>query len=171
MNAITIQPETRPADDLRIRIGTPDDLDELIALSLAACDDNGFLNPSPMKLVEAIYPALIRTNGIVGCIGRHGGIIEGAILLQIGNLFYSEDPVCEERGLFIHPDFRAAKGGRARKLCEFSKDVANALGMPLMIGVLSHQRTIAKTRMYERIFGAPAGSWFLYGAETGKVVQ
>lgn len=155
--------------DLRIRTGIPDDLDELMQLSFSACAENGFLNPDPGKLLEALWPALHQQNGVIGCIGLPGGIIEGAILLHIGNLFYSNDRVLEEKGLFIHPDFRAAKGGRARKLCHYSKMVADSLGLPLMIGILSNERTSAKVRMYEREFGPPAGAWFLHGAETGKV--
>lgn len=153
-------------DDLRIRIGVPDDLDELMALSMAACDENGFLNPSPSKLLEIIYPSLLQKSGIVGCIGKPGGMIEGAVLLTIGSMWYSDDPVCEERAIFIHPDFRSAKGGRARRLCEFSKQVADSIPAPLMIGVVSNTRTEAKLRMYRRVFGEPAGAWFLHNART-----
>ena len=41
------------------------------------------------------------------------------------------------------------------------------LGIPLIIGVLSNQRTEAKIRLYERQFGAPAGAFFLYNVHTG----
>lgn len=167
MNAITIQPETRPADDLRIRICVPDDLDELMALSMSACEENGFLNPDPAKLVQALYPALLQDHGIIGGIGRAGGIIEGAVLLHIGQLWYSNDYVVEEKAIFIHPDYRTAKGGRARRLCEFSKQVADSLAEPLLIGILSNARTEGKIRMYRRVFGEPSGAWFLYGAQTG----
>jgi Uma2 family endonuclease len=82
-------------------------------------------------------------------------------------MWYSDTMIVEEKAIFIHPDFRAAKGGRAKRLCEFSKQVADTLGIPLIIGVLSNSRTEAKVRMYERQFGAPAGALFLYGATTG----
>jgi hypothetical protein len=73
--------------------------------------------------------------------------------------------------VFVHPDYRAAKGGRARKLVEFAKKVSEKLEMPLMIGVLSNSRTDAKTRLYERQFGNPAGAFFLYGMKTGMLGQ
>ena len=83
-------------------------------------------------------------------------------------MWYSDNPVLEEKAIFIHPDFRSAKGGRARQLCEFSKQVADSLGIPLIIGVLSNHRTEAKVRLYERQFGKPSGAFFLYGAHTGQ---
>jgi uncharacterized protein YfaA (DUF2138 family) len=75
--------------------------------------------------------------------------------------------VLEERGIFVHPDFRAAKGGRARKLCEFSKFSAEKLGMPLLIGILSNHRTAGKVKLYGRIFGPPAGAYWLVDGKTG----
>ena len=74
-----------------------------------------------------------------------------------------------EKLVFVHPDFRSAKGGRAKKLCEFSKSVSDELGIPLIIGVVSTDRTRGKVRLYERVFGEPAGAFFLYGAKTGAL--
>lgn len=155
-------------EDLKIRLATVEDLDEMMRLSLSACDENGFLNPNPIKLLEQIWPALNQDHGLCAVIGKPGGTIEGAILLRIGQMWYSDDLTIEEKAIFIHPDFRGAKGGRARKLCEFSKTVADTLGLPLVIGVLSNSRTEAKVRMYERQFGKPSGAFFLYGAKTGQ---
>lgn len=156
-------------DDLRIRTGVPEDIDELMALSMSACDENGFLNPSPERLLEEIYPALLQMDGIVGVIGKPHGIIEGAVLLRIETTWYSSDRCVGERAIFIHPDYRAAKGGRARRLCEFSKAVADGLGLPLLIGVLSNSRTQGKVRMYQRVFGEPSGAFFLHNARTGEI--
>jgi len=82
-------------------------------------------------------------------------------------MWYSDAQVLEERAIFIHPDYRSAKGGRARRWCEFSKRTADGLGIPLIIGVLSNHRTEAKVRLYERQFGKPSGAFFLYNATTG----
>ena len=154
--------------DLKIRIATPQDLDEIMAIAMMACDENGFLNPNPAKLAAEIWPALHQDHGLCAVIGKDGGMIEGIVLLRIGNMWYSDSQVVEEKAIFIHPDYRSAKGGRASKLCEFSKKVADSLGIPLIIGVLSNHRTSAKVRMYERQFGPPSGAFFLYGATTGK---
>ena len=153
--------------ELKVRVGTPEDVDGVMELALSACEENGFVEPNPMKLLQDIWAALNREHGICGVIGPVGGKLEGVILLRIGNIWYSDREILEERAVFIHPDFRSAKGGRARKLCDFGKKVADELNLPLTIGVLSNQRTEGKVRMYGRIFGEPAGAYFLYNAQTG----
>ena len=154
-------------DDLKVWVGKPDDIDDMMELALLACAENGFVDPNPLRLLAELWPALNREKGIVGMVGIPGEKPQGAILLRIGQIWYSDQEILEERAVFIHPEYRSAKGGRARKLCDFSKKVADELGMPLTIGVLSNQRTTGKIRMYERIFGAPAGAYFLYGTRTG----
>lgn len=155
-------------DKFGVRIGTPDDVHPMMDLAMQACDENGFVDPNPQKLLAEIWPALNLENGIVGIIQDEGGSLEGAILLRVGAMWYSDAQVVEERAIFVHPNFRSAKGGRAKRLCEFSKKVADTLSLPLMIGVLSNHRTAGKIRMYQRIFGEPSGAFFLYGAKTGQ---
>lgn len=156
------------AEDLKVWVGQPEDVDDIMELALAACAENGFVEPNPLKLLGEIWPALNRDRGIIGVVGLSGQKPQGAILLRIGNIWYSDAEILEERAVFIHPDFRSAKGGRARKLCEFGKKVSDELGIPLTIGVLSNHRTAGKIRMYERIFGKPSGAYFLYGTRTGE---
>ena len=154
-------------EELVIRTATTGDMDEIMRLAMSACEENGFLNPNPAKLAAEIWPALNQDHGVCFVIGKAGGAIEGLVLLRIGSMWYSDAIVVEEKAVFIYPEFRAAKGGRARKLVEQSKRVADELGIPLIIGVLSNSRTAAKVRMYTRIFGEPAGAFFLYGVKTG----
>ena len=156
------------AEEIKIRIGTPEDMDEIMKIAIPAAEENGWLNPNPARLAAEIWPALNQDYGLVGIVGKPGGPVEGCVVLRIGTMWYSDANVIEEKAIFVHPDFRNAKGGRARKLCEFSKKVADELGIPLIIGVLSTIRTEAKVRMYERQFGKPAGAFFLYGAKSGE---
>lgn len=156
--------------DIAVAVAGPEDLDDLMALALLACAENGFLNPSPAKFATEMWPALHRDNGICGIIRDADGKIEGFVVLRVGAMWYSDDLVVEEKVIFVHPDCRNAKGGRATKLIEFSKKVANTLGIPLIIGVLSHGRTEAKIRLYRRHFGEPAGAFFLSGARTDSGV-
>lgn len=157
------------SEDLGVRVGTPEDVHPMMDLAMQACDENGFVDPNPQKLLAEIWPALNLEDGLVGIIQDEGGQLEGAILLRIGTMWYSDTPVLEEKAIFIHPDYRSAKGGRARRLCEFSKKTADTLGLPLIIGVLSNHRTEAKVRLYERQFGKPSGAFFLYNAQTGSI--
>jgi hypothetical protein len=154
-------------NDLGVRAGTPEDVHPMMDLALAACEENGFVNPNPEKLLAEIWTALNLENGLVGIIEGENGILEGAVLLRLGTMWYSDDKVVEEKAIFIHPDYRSAKGGRARRLCEFTKLVSDQLGLPLIIGVLSNHRTKGKIKLYERQFGEPSGAFFLYNARTG----
>ena len=153
--------------ELDVRVGTPEDVDAVMEIALSASKENGFVDPNPRRLLGEIWPALNLEKGLVGIIGNPNDKAEGAVLLRVGQMWYSDQEVLEEKAIFIHPDYRSAKGGRARRLCEFSKQVADSLSMPLIIGVLSDQRTEAKVRMYERQFGKPSGAFFLYNARTG----
>ena len=154
--------------DVRVRVGTPEDVHQIMDLCMLASDENGFVRPEPMKLLQEVWPALHRDGGMIGIIGEPGAQhFEGGILLRTCKLWYSDQTVLEERGIFVHPEYRNAKGGRARKLCEFAKMASEKLNMPLLIGVLSNSRTEGKVRLYERIFGKPAGAYWLLNAETG----
>ena len=155
------------SDNLSVRIGTPDDVDDIMSLALSACDENGFVEPDPVRLLTEIWPALNLEDGVIGIIGKNGEKPEGAILLRVVTMWYSNHQILEEKAVFIDPQYRSAKGGRARCLCEFAKKVADSLGLPLLIGVLSNQRTEGKVRLYERQFGPPSGAFFLYNARTG----
>jgi GNAT superfamily N-acetyltransferase len=158
-------------EDVKVRIGTVDDVHDIMNLALSACDENGFVNPSPQKLLQDIYAALSLNHGLVGIVGKPGEKAEAAVLLRIGAMWYSDDVVVEEKAIFVRPEYRGAKLGRARLLCEFSKQVADGLGIPLIIGVLSNHRTEGKVKLYERQFGKPSGAFFLYRAKTGSLKE
>lgn len=160
---------TEDADvDLVVRVANKDDLDELMKLAVHGCDENGFLNPDMGKIASEFWPALNGDHGICAVIGKKDGPIEGMVLLRIGQMWYSDQTVVEEKAIFIYPEFRSAKGGRAARLVEFSKKVADKLDLPLLIGVLSNSRTEAKIRLYTRKLGPPSGAFFLYKAKTGQ---
>ena len=152
---------------IRVRVGTPADVHDVMAVAILACEENSFAKANPIKLLQDIWPALNLDRGIVGIIGDVGSQIEGVVLLRVGNVWYSDDALLEERAVFVHPQYRNAKGGRAARLCEFSKMMADNLELPLTIGVLSNERTKAKVRMYSRIMGEPSGAYWLYNVHTG----
>jgi hypothetical protein len=158
-----MEPEDK-SDDLIIRLGTPADLDEVMKAAVEAIAEIGLVEPDPERLLQDVWPALNQDRGLIGIICKPDGKAEGGVLLRVGKMWYSNQDVLEERVIFIPPEFRTAKGGRATRLCEFSKKAAEDLGIPLLIGVMSSVRTEAKVRMYERQFGKPTGAVFLYNA-------
>ena len=154
--------------ELHIRIGTKEDIHDCMELALSATEENGFLSPNTVKILQDMWAALNLDNGIVGIIGERGAKPEGAVLLRISKMWYSDDDILEERAIYIRPEFRNARGGRAKRLCAFSREVSDKLGIPLIIGVLSNHKTEAKIRLYKREFGEPAGAYFLHGCKTGE---
>ena len=72
----------------------------------------------------------------------------------------------EERAVFVYPQYRSAKGGRARRLIEYSIHAADILGIPLIMGVLSGTRTKGKLALYSRQLGEPMGAFWMYGAKS-----
>ena len=95
-------------ENLKVRIGTPEDVDVIMALALSACEENGFLEPDPTCLLSEIWPALNRDHGLIGIINAANGEAMGAILLRIGKMWYSARPVLEEKAIFINPTYRCA---------------------------------------------------------------
>jgi hypothetical protein len=154
-------------EEIHVRTAVPADFAALMHLASQVSKENGIFEPTIEMVAADIWAALNRDHGIIGVIGPMGGELEGFVLLRIGNTWYSQSEIIEEKTVFVSPKFRSAKGGRARKLCEFSKKVADELELPLLIGILSNQRTKGKVEMYKRVFGDPAGAFFLYGAHTG----
>lgn len=161
----------------KIRLGTPRDEEPLLEMAMQAWSENGINNVNKEKMRGTIRPALYLWQGLVGLIGEKGKNIEAAIVLRTGQMWYSDDSILEEKAIFVAPEFRHGKSGNkkdsqnivghARALCEFSKRVAKEMDMPLIIGVLSNNRTKSKIRLYQHHFGEPAGAFFLYNAKTG----
>ena len=155
-------------NEITVRTGTPEDVIPMMDLYLAACEENGLSRPNPEKLLSEIWSSLNFNHGIVGIIGEQGKPLEAAILLRVESLWYTDDLSLVERAIFVAPDFRQAKGGRAARLCEFAKSAAERLSVPLVIGILSNQRTEAKRRLYERSFGPASGHYWIVGGKTGS---
>lgn len=152
---------------VHVRVAGPQDFHGIMELGKLVWKENGVFNMNYQKAEEALLPLLFKDGGIVGIIGPSDKP-EAAVMLRIANFWYADTQFLEEMCVFVHPDYRSAKGGRARQLVEFAKRVADDIGMPLMIGVLSNTRTEAKMKLYERQFGNPSGVYFLYNAKTGQ---
>ena len=151
-------------EELHIRLANTDDMTEVMRLAITACQENAFLNASQELLAREIYPALCGDHGLCPVIGPKNGEIQGLALLRCGKMWYSDSMILEERAVFIYPQYRSAKGGRARRLIEYSKHAADVLGIPLIMGVLSGTRTKGKLALYSRQFGEPMGAFWMYGA-------
>lgn len=155
-------------NEIHVRESVPEDFDEIMRLSLAAAAENALSAPDIQLVTDEVLAGITRNGGVIGVIGSPAGTrLEGMIILKLSSMWYNLDPIIQDNAIFVDPDFRSAKGGRARKLAEWAKGVSEKLGIPLAIGVLSNSRTEAKIRLFERVFGPPAGVYFLHNAKTG----
>lgn len=150
--------------EIKVRTAQPEDEDAIVEALYEACDENGLFEPDERLIRNHIKQFLNLDNGIIGVIGNTE--IEGLVILSVSTYWYSDSAFLEEYVTFVRPKYRAAKGGRARKLVEFAKRAAEKLSLPLLYGILSNERTVAKTKLYQRHLGNPAGAIFLYGGST-----
>lgn len=157
------------SDDIKVRIATPEDLDQVMELGIAANDEVGIAKANPQKLLYEVWPLLHRQGGLIGVIGKPHGVLEGGIALRVQPLFYSDENFLEERLVYVRPEFRAggnsdgSNKSRSRSLLEFAKKAADELEMPLIVGISTSIGFKGKAAMYKRFFGPQAGAFFLYG--------
>ena len=159
------------AEQTEIRIGTVDDVHDIMSQLSNTYEEMGFSNISPVKVLQEVYASLSLDRGIFGIIGNPGEIIQAGVLLRIGKPWYSDDDVVEERGIFVHPDFRSGRLGLARKLCDFSKKFADDMGLPLIVGIQSTTKIAPKIRLYERAFGEQKGAFFVYNLKKDSLTR
>ena len=61
------------SEELIIRLGTPADIDEVMAAAVAAIAEIGLVEADPERLLQDVWPALNQDRGIVGIICKPGG--------------------------------------------------------------------------------------------------
>ena len=155
---------TKP-QDYRVRLAKAGDVEALIEMSKAVHAEGGVMPMSESRVRILADRAVKRDRFFCGVIGEVGKL-EAVIALMIGQYWYSTTPHLEEIFAYVRPEFRSS--ARAKALLEFAKFMASDVGVPLIIGVLSNNRTEAKIRLYKRQLGEPAGCYFLYNGKTGN---
>lgn len=155
----------RLADLSRVRVGAPEDIDEIFEMSTILHAENGIFALDETKVRAFLKRMLAQEDGIIGVIGPPGAI-EASLCLEIASQWYSSVKFLSEVWNFCLPKYRRSEN--AKVLIEFAKACSLATQLPLMIGILSNQRTEAKVRLYQRQLGASAGAFWLHGAQTGQ---
>ena len=156
------------AQSADVRFATPADVDALMYLGQMAAAENGIGGVDIEKLLGVVWRGVTHNGAIAGLIEGPAGQPEGVTLMLVEEQGHSRDKVLVEQTVYVHPDFRSARGGRAAKLLEFNISVAKRMGLPLLIGILSNDRTAAKIRLYERMLGKPAGAYWLFAPNADK---
>lgn len=120
--------------------------------------ENGQFPLCEAKLEENINQILENNEGVIGVIRRRE--IESVILLRISQFWYSESWMLEEYLNYVHPAYR--KSTNAKDMITFAKRCSDELGIPLVIGVVSNERTKPKLELYRRQLGEQCGGYFLH---------
>lgn len=111
------------------------------------------------KVQAMLDKAFNQQGAIIGALGPTGAI-EGAIFMLISNFWYSNDWHLEELFSYVRPEHR--RSTNAKELINFGKRCSDELGIPLVIGVISNERTKAKVGLYQRQLADPVGAFFVH---------
>lgn len=136
---------------MTVRIGKPEDLDNLYDLLLLMHAESGLFPLSPEKTRATLSRMLNReVPCICGVIENPGGSgLVGAIGLVRSSFWYSESHHFEDVFTFVHPDHRKGHD-YAGHLLDFVKAFGDRVGEPVFPGVLSNKKTLGKIRLYSR---------------------
>ncbi len=124
--------------------------------------DNGQFSLAMPKVEAMIDKAFNGGGAIIGVVGKEQ--IEGMLVLLISQFWYSYDWCLEELENYVRPQFR--KSTHAKDMINFGQRCSDELGIPLVIGVVSNERTRAKMELYRRQLGEPCGGYFLHKPKT-----
>jgi hypothetical protein len=143
-----------------VRRGVPADAEPMMILLREMHAENGLAPLDEQKVRNTLMRGLTGDGAIVGII-RSDGIIAASVGLFISRWWYSEASHVEDLWSFVSENYR--KSEYAKNLLVWSKHAAKVLGQPLLMGVLSSERTQAKIKLYQRQLGAPVGALFSVG--------
>lgn len=132
---------------MTVRLATRPDEPAIYDLLLQLYDENAMAMIASDKVQRMIKAGTRGNGGVIGVIdGSHG--MEASLGMKIGQWWYSDEWHLEEMWLHVHPAHRHTD--HAQKLIDFAKDCADRLGLPLLMGILTHSRADAKVRLYRR---------------------
>lgn len=153
-------------DAVKVRVGTPADFDRMMDFLRETHAENGMAPMSESRVRPVLQCALAQWRGIIGIVDGNDGSVAAAVGLLVGKWWYSEEEHLEDIFTYVREPYRHMK--MARPLLDFSKRAAKELKMPLLMGVLSNERTKAKVALFERKLPM-AGALFLYRPEGAEL--
>jgi hypothetical protein len=142
-----------------VRKALPEEADEILAMCRCLWQENGQFSFSEKKVRAKIDDAFNRLGAIIGVIGETGKL-QGSICIHISDYFYTDEYHLGELWNYVLPQYR--KSTNAKDLIRFGMRCSDEIGIPLLIGVISNERTAAKLGLYQRILGDPAGGFFIH---------
>jgi hypothetical protein len=150
----------------RVRIADKGDEEEVMSLCRELHRENGLFEMNEDKVRGMLGRAFNREGGILGVIGAPGKI-EAMIYMMMSTFWYSDNQHWEELLAYVAPKHRKTRN--AVELVAFAKWCADVSGFPLVIGIISNERTEGKVRLYQRQLDKPIGNFFFYKKKDAKV--
>lgn len=159
-----------------VRPATPLDEDQIMGLCRLLHQENGLFSLDEGKVRDFVWRALnpnkldkhdLGPRGIIGVIGQEGDL-EGLIYMLISQFWYSSEMHLEELFNYVRPDSRSSM--HARNLITYAKACSLSTSLPLLIGVISNDRTEAKVRFYERQLDRVGAFFFFSGKDPQALV-
>ncbi len=153
-----------------VRIANPADRDECWRLFLQGHQENGLFSLAPEKVDYVLHRCLFAAaipatdfglRGVIGVIGEPGAL-EALALVTIGEYWYTTDKHLEE--MLVYVDHRHRKSRHARALISWMKQQSELTGIPLLTGIVSHERTKSKCALYGRML-PKVGEFYLYSGK------
>lgn len=147
-----------------VRVAGAKDHDSIYSILMELHNENAMFSVSEKKVHNLIDRALSPKSGecqpgVIGIIDGSNGI-EGTVGIFATTTEYSDEVYLCDQWNFVRPQYR--NSSHAKRMMEFSKWCAIKLGVPLIMGVLSTERTEAKIRLYRRQFPY-VGGFFAWG--------
>ena len=143
----------------RVRKAVPDDAPELMDICRELHAENGLFSMNEQRVSMMLQKAFRNEGALIGALGPTGAI-EGAIFMLISQYWYTDDWCLEELFNYVRPQYR--RSSNAKELIGFGKRCSDELGIPLVIGVISNERTKAKVGLYQRQLADPVGAYFVH---------
>jgi hypothetical protein len=143
----------------RVRKAIPVDAPELMEMCRDLHKENAMFSMNDAKVTAMLEKAFNQQGAIIGALGPTGHI-EGAIFMLLSSFWYSDDFCLEELFSYVRPEYR--RSTNAKELINFGKRCSDELGIPLVIGVVSNERTKAKVGLYQRQLSDPCGAYFMH---------
>ncbi|HLY88319.1 MAG TPA: hypothetical protein VKQ27_04985 [Acetobacteraceae bacterium] len=143
---------------LPVRKARPSDRDTILKICVQNHEENGQFSLDAKKVEAMVDRAFSNQGAVIGVVGRDR--IEGIIMMLIAQFWYTQDWCLEEIMNFVLPDYRRTT--HAKDMITFAKRCSEEIGIPLVIGVVSNERTKAKIELYRRQLGDPVGGYFIH---------
>lgn len=155
----------------RVRLAEPRHIDAVMDLCRDLHAENGLFEMNEDRVRAMLRTYFDGTGGVIGVIDNDGGggVLEGAIVMRMSTMWYSDRTFLEELFSYVRPQFRRSQN--AKDLIEFAKSCARSIGVPLLIGIISNHRTAAKVELYRRRLGAPVGALFVAHPSAHPIAQ